>query len=114
VDTDFAGGWCKETSEDPSSILSRSGYVIRLCGCPILWVSKLQTEIALSTTESEYIALSQAMHEVIPLLDIYGHINTLLECQDLTPIVKCTNFEDNNGALEPATHSSKDVTSHKA
>jgi hypothetical protein len=63
----------------------------------------LQTEIALLTTESEYVALSQAMHEVIPLLDIYGHINTALKCQDLIPIVKCTVFEDNNGALELAT-----------
>jgi hypothetical protein len=103
VDADFAGGWCKDTSHDPASVLSRSGYVIRLYGCPILWVSKLQTEIALSTTESEYIALSQAMREVIPLLDIYGHINTALKCQDLKPIVKCTVFEDNNGALELAT-----------
>jgi hypothetical protein len=94
----------KETSEDPASVLSRSGYVIRLYGCPILWVSKLQTEIApLSTTESEYIALSQAMREVVPLLDIYEHINTALKCQELKPVVKCTVFEDNNGALELAT-----------
>jgi hypothetical protein len=103
VDADFAGGWCKETSEDPASVLSRSGYVIQLYGCPILWVSKLQTKISLSTTESKYIALSQAMREVIPLLDIYGHINKALKCQDLQPIVKCTVFEDNNGALKLAT-----------
>jgi hypothetical protein len=60
------------------------------------------TEIALSTTESEYIALSQAMHEAVPLIDIYGHINTALKCQELKPVVKCTIFEDNNGALELA------------
>ena len=35
-------------------------------GCPILWASKLQTEVALSTMEAEYIALSQAMHEILP------------------------------------------------
>ena len=29
--------------------------------CPTLWVSHLQTEIALSTTETEYIALSQSL-----------------------------------------------------
>ena len=29
-------------------------------GCPIHWVSKLQTEIALSTAEAEYIALSRS------------------------------------------------------
>jgi hypothetical protein len=66
----FAGGWCQEVGEDPASVLSRTGYVIRLYGCPLFWVSKLQTEIALSTTKSEYIALSQAMREVIPLMEI--------------------------------------------
>jgi hypothetical protein len=29
-------------------------------GCPLVWVSKLQAEAALLTTEAEYIALSQA------------------------------------------------------
>jgi hypothetical protein len=103
VDADFAGSWCKETSAKPASVLARTGYVIRLFGCPILWVSKLQTEIALSTTESEYIALSQAMREVVPLLDIFGQINKAFKCQDHKPTVKCTVFEDNNGALELAT-----------
>jgi hypothetical protein len=30
IDAEFAGGWCKETSQDPACLLSRSGYVIRL------------------------------------------------------------------------------------
>jgi hypothetical protein len=34
------------------------GYIIRYVGCPLIWGSKLQKEIALSSTESEYIALS--------------------------------------------------------
>jgi hypothetical protein len=103
VDADFAGGWCKETLAELTSVLSRTGYVIRLFGCLILWVSKLQTDIALSTTESEYIALSPAMRKVVPLLDIYGQINKAFECQDHKPTVKCTVFEDNNGALDLAT-----------
>ncbi len=32
------------------------------------WSSKMQTETALSTTEAEYIALSQAMREVLPII----------------------------------------------
>jgi hypothetical protein len=36
--------------------------------CPMHWASKMQTEIALSTTEAEYIALSQAMREVLPIM----------------------------------------------
>jgi hypothetical protein len=36
VAADFAGGWCKDTSADPASVLSRSGYVIQPYGCQIL------------------------------------------------------------------------------
>jgi hypothetical protein len=38
------------------------------------WASKMQTEIALSSTEAEYIALSQAMREVIPIIIINSKI----------------------------------------
>jgi hypothetical protein len=67
VDADFAGMWHREYSELRDCALSRSGYIITYCGCPIHWASKLQSEIALSTTESEYIALSMASRELIPL-----------------------------------------------
>ncbi len=48
-------------------VLSRTGYVITYNGCPVQWGSKLQSEIVLSTTEAEYIALSMAARELIPL-----------------------------------------------
>jgi hypothetical protein len=34
--------------------------VISYQGCPITWASKLQTEVVLSTTESEYVGLSES------------------------------------------------------
>ena len=37
------------------------------CGCPIHWVSKLQSKIALSTTEAEYIALSMCLRDLLPM-----------------------------------------------
>ncbi len=67
VDADFAGLFSVEDPEDPVCAKSRTGYVITLGGTPILWVSKLQSQFALSTTESEYIALSTAMRDVLPL-----------------------------------------------
>lgn len=67
VDADFAGMWHKEYAALRTNVLSRTGFVITFCGCPITWCSKLQTEIALSTTESEYIALSTATRELLPL-----------------------------------------------
>ena len=85
-----------------SSVLSRTGYVIFLSNCPILWVSKLQTEIALSTTEAEYIALSQSMRDLLPLREILKELSKILDFKITTPITHSTVFEDNNGALELA------------
>jgi hypothetical protein len=56
------------------SVLSQTGYIITLAGAPIHWVSKLQTEIALSTTEAKYIALSTCARELIPLCAILTEI----------------------------------------
>jgi hypothetical protein len=67
VDANFAGLWNYESDQDPVCVKSQTGYVMALGGCPIQWNSKPQTEIALSTTKAEYIALSQAMRELIPL-----------------------------------------------
>jgi hypothetical protein len=35
--------------------------------CPVVWVSKLQTDIATSTQESKYNAFSMAMRDLLPL-----------------------------------------------
>ena len=67
VDADFAGLWTYEDEQDPVCVKSRTGYVITLGDCPIHFSSKLQTEIATSTLEAEYIALTQAMREFVPL-----------------------------------------------
>ena len=67
MDADFAGLWTFEEDQDPVCVKSRTGYVLMLGGCPLIFKSKLQTEIALSTLEAEYIALSQSMRELLPL-----------------------------------------------
>ena len=67
VDADFAGLWHRDYAELRECALSRTGYVITYCGCPVHWASKLQSEIALSTTESEYIAFSMATRDLLPL-----------------------------------------------
>ncbi len=61
IDADFAGGWDPEDAENADSVYSCTGLVICYARCPMFWQSKLQTEIALSTAEAEYIALSQAL-----------------------------------------------------
>jgi hypothetical protein len=70
ADADFVGNWHRITApDDPSTAKSRSGYVINYAGCPIAWASKLQTIIALSSTEAEYVSLSEALRDTIPLMD---------------------------------------------
>jgi hypothetical protein len=46
-------------------------------GCPIIWASKLQGEIALSSAESEYLAISSVMRKVLPLIEILDEIRRI-------------------------------------
>jgi hypothetical protein len=103
-DADFSGNWSAIfAAYDPSTAKSRSGWVIFYAKCPIIFASRLQTQVALSTTEAEYIALSMALRDVIPIMELleevrnYGH---KVICNE--PIVYCKVFEDNSGALELA------------
>lgn len=102
MDADFAGGFDLGLSHIRSSVLSRTGYIIFLSGCPILWVSKLQTEVALSTTEVEYIALSQSMRDLLPLHEILKELAQILDLKIVVKVTRLTVFEDNNEALELA------------
>ena len=81
-----------------------TGFVITLANCPLQWVSKLQTEIALSTLHAEYVALSQSLHELLPLKDLVKEVTSALNLSDdFSTITKSTVFEDNQGAITIAT-----------
>jgi len=86
---------------DPGTAKSRSGWIIFYSGCPISWASKLQYQIALSTTEAEYIAMSQALRDIIPVMNLLQEMrerNFKVVC--IKPYVYCKVIEDNAGALE--------------
>ena len=100
VDASFAGEWNTAWSDEPSSVMSRTGYIILYANCPIIWTSKLQTEIALSTTESEYIAFSQALRDVIPLIELLRELSASVQFEQSTPIIHCTVHEDNKGCID--------------
>ena len=102
VDADFAGGWSLENSHDPDNVLSRMGYVIYYAGCPVYWVSRLSGEIALSTAESEYMALSMALREVIPLMTLMEEINEVFTLFIDKPNFFCKVFEDNQSCIKMA------------
>ncbi len=102
VDADFAGGWSSGDQTNPESVLSRTGFVIMYAGCPIFWSSKLQTEIALSTTEAEYIALSSAMREVLPFLTMMREIHDVFPLKERKPNFYCRVWEDNRSCIKVA------------
>ncbi len=67
----------------------------------VYWASKLQSQVALSTTETEYIAMSQALHGVIRVMNLLQEMREQkfqVICNK--PYVYCKVFEDNSGALE--------------
>ena len=68
-----------------------------------MWASKLQMEVALSTTEAEYISLSQSLRDTIPLMRLFDEVSETIDSRVISaPKVRCTVFEDNSGALELA------------
>ena len=99
VDSDFAGLWSFEDDQDPTCVKSRTGFIMLLGGCPLMWSSKLQTEIALSTMEAEYIALSTALRDLIPLKRLVKVVTTAVGLNDSDTTIKTTVWEDNQGCV---------------
>lgn len=93
-DADWAG--------DATDRRSTSGYVFMLGDGAISWNSKKQPTIALSTTEAEYMAISQSTREALWLRQLLSDVG--LEQERSTPLM-C----DNQGAIalvkNPTHHS---------
>jgi hypothetical protein len=71
---------------------STTGYVFLTFGGAVTWKSKKQLVVALSTTEAEYIALSEAGREAVWLRNLYGELGFP---QTATTIIK----GDNEGSI---------------
>jgi hypothetical protein len=100
VDADFAGLWPHEDKQDPTCVKSRTGFVICISSCPVIWISKLQNEIALSTMEAEYNALSYAMRSALPFkTTVQAVAQAIGLSDDRATKFKTTVWEDNAGAL---------------
>ena len=67
--------------------------------CPLMWSSKLQTGIILSTMEAEYIALSTTLCDLIPLKRLIKVVTTAVGLNDSATIIKTTVWEDNQGCV---------------
>jgi hypothetical protein len=101
---DFSGNWNKHLAPfDPITAKSRSGWIVFYAGYSVIWASKLQTQVALCTTEAEYNTMSQSLRDVLPIMLLVQEIHKK-GCQVICikPHVYCKVFEDNSGALELA------------
>ena len=74
---------------------SVSGYVFKVAGSTVSWCSKKQGTVAKSTTEAEYVSLSNATQELIWMRRLLSDIGYKIE----TPT---TMYKDNQGAIEIA------------
>jgi hypothetical protein len=83
-DSDFSG--------DKNNRKSITGYIIYLYGSPIAWKSRGQKSVTLSSTEAEYVALSEVATEIIFVRDIIVFMGIPVEL----PIVV---HVDNVGAI---------------
>ena len=68
-------------------------------------MSKIQTEIALSTLHYEYVALSHSVIALLPLKSIIKEVidNLGIDIENLKFVSSSTIYEDNNRAIVVAT-----------
>ena len=87
ADADWAG--------DLDTRCSTSGYVFQVGNATVSWSSKRQKTVARSSTEAEYVALSNSAQEAIWLRRLLADLSMSIEIPSPTLI-----YEDNNGAIE--------------
>ena len=97
-DSDFAS--------DKETRISVYGYIIYFCGIPIAWRSKGMKSVVLSTTEAEYMALSEVLKE-------FKFIVQLLQTMHIEVELPITVYVDNVGAIWiPNIRNTGDRTKH--
>ena len=90
-DSDFAG--CADTRS------STTGLIIFISGGPVIWRSRLQSTVVLSTTEAEYNALTETVREINWLQNLLTELGFPLH--QVSPI---SVFEDNQSTIQLATN----------
>ncbi|CAG7717827.1 unnamed protein product [Allacma fusca] len=97
VDADFA--------RDVSDRKSTSGYCMRVFNNTVLWATRKQALVTLSTTEAEYVAMAMAMSDLI-------YLKNLLTEMGIEMDKKIVLFEDNMGAIYMSKNASSKRCKH--
>jgi hypothetical protein len=104
ADCDFVGNWAKgDAMNDPFTAKSQTGYSISYASCPpIIWASKLQTKVVLSTTKSEDVGLLESLHITVIMMNLLKEMQEQGVDIPKTKPVLVYHFEDNAGAIHMA------------
>ncbi len=108
VDSDYAGDLDKRRS--------LTGYVFTVGGCAVSWKACLQATVALSTTEAEYMAISEACKEAVWLRGLYTElcgdnscINIFCDSQSAICLTKDQMFHERTKHIDVRYHYIRDV-----
>ena len=87
VDSDFAS--------DVSSRKSQSGYVLKMFGSAVLWASKKQPTVSLSSAEAEYVALASGVSTSLGIVNMLRELGLVVKLP--LPV-----YEDNQPCIDMA------------
>ena len=95
---------------DPTSHLSQTGFYLKLADGLISWTSRVQKTIVYSSTEAEYMALSDCAHQVTWIRSLLGELgyklNAILICGDNQRSI----FMASNPVMEPCSKHTTSTT----
>jgi hypothetical protein len=78
-------------ASDPNTRKSTSGYVVKLAGAIFSWNMRAQKTVALSSTEAEYMSLSDTSRQLMWVRNLFTELGI-----DLAPIPL---YGDNQGSI---------------
>ena len=112
VDSDYAG--CIDTRR------SLTGYVFTMQGGCVSWKSNLQKVVALSSTEAEYMAATEAVKEAIWLKGLASEIGfdsedvtVFCDNQSALHLIKNPIFHERSKHIDIKLHFIRDIVSNK-
>jgi len=87
-------GYCDSTwGSDPDDGKSVSGYIMYFMGVPIVWKSKTQRHVTLSSTEAEHCSSTELVKEML-------YVKQILESLDIEVRLPMKIYIDNIGAIQ--------------
>jgi len=114
-------GFADAAYANADNLKSTSGYVFLASGGAITWKSKKQSVIALSSTEAEYVALSEAAREAVWLRNLYSELGfpemepTTIRCDNEGSVILSRNpqFHQRSKHIKIRHHWIRDLVQNK-